>query len=293
MQEHSFADSDRHPAVVVGIDGSRAAMNAALWAVDEAIDRDVPLRLIYVVEPRVDADLDDMARDLANGQIVLQGVLVAVESTNKPVKVELELLQGSPAQRLREASGSAAVVCVGAIGLRGAVGSRVGSTAATLASTSHCPVAVIRSHDPLHRQPGAVVVEVDLTSGPDADIVLQRGIDEAILRGVAVQAVATWRPTVPDMYGIRGVAARDRQVRADLERHLSRWRRRNPEVEITAVAVRGTLSRYLAAHAGPTQLVVVGRRRPDGITEMVGPGGHATLSGSDCAVLVCDPCAEL
>lgn len=34
------------PAVVVGIDGSKAALQAALWAIDEATDRDVPLRLV-------------------------------------------------------------------------------------------------------------------------------------------------------------------------------------------------------------------------------------------------------
>ena len=35
--------------VVVGIDGSRQAEHAALWAVDEAIGQGVPLRLVYVV----------------------------------------------------------------------------------------------------------------------------------------------------------------------------------------------------------------------------------------------------
>ena len=33
------------PSVIVGIDGSRSALNAALWAVDEAVRRDIPLRL--------------------------------------------------------------------------------------------------------------------------------------------------------------------------------------------------------------------------------------------------------
>ena len=37
--------------VVVGIDGSRAAVGAALWAVDEAVSRDIPLRLVYAIEP--------------------------------------------------------------------------------------------------------------------------------------------------------------------------------------------------------------------------------------------------
>ncbi len=31
------------PVVVVGIDGSRSAIGAALWAVDEAVSRDIPL----------------------------------------------------------------------------------------------------------------------------------------------------------------------------------------------------------------------------------------------------------
>ena len=36
-------------SVVVGIDGSQAAVNAAKWAIDEAINRQIPLRLVHVV----------------------------------------------------------------------------------------------------------------------------------------------------------------------------------------------------------------------------------------------------
>jgi len=39
-------DFDPPTAVVVGIDGSKAAVRAALWAIDDAVDRDIPLRLI-------------------------------------------------------------------------------------------------------------------------------------------------------------------------------------------------------------------------------------------------------
>ena len=38
--------------IVVGIDGSDAAINAAKWAVTEAISRDIPLRLVYAVPER-------------------------------------------------------------------------------------------------------------------------------------------------------------------------------------------------------------------------------------------------
>ncbi|PRC50563.1 universal stress protein, partial [Mycobacterium sp. ITM-2017-0098] len=55
------------PCVVVGIDGSPAAVDAALWAVDQAIDRDVPLRLVYVVDSDEHAEVDphEQARRLA------------------------------------------------------------------------------------------------------------------------------------------------------------------------------------------------------------------------------------
>ena len=38
------------PSVVVGIDGSDAAIHAAQWAVDEALSRDIPLRLLHVID---------------------------------------------------------------------------------------------------------------------------------------------------------------------------------------------------------------------------------------------------
>lgn len=37
--------------IIVGIDGSHAAITAALWGVDEAISRAVPLRLVSVIKP--------------------------------------------------------------------------------------------------------------------------------------------------------------------------------------------------------------------------------------------------
>jgi nucleotide-binding universal stress UspA family protein len=52
--------------VVVGIDGSDAAINAAKWAVAEATSRDIPLRLIHAIpELRTDAPADDDSLDMA------------------------------------------------------------------------------------------------------------------------------------------------------------------------------------------------------------------------------------
>lgn len=47
---------DTHPlrSAVVGIDGSQAAIRAALWPVDEALSREVPLRLIHVTHNQIE-----------------------------------------------------------------------------------------------------------------------------------------------------------------------------------------------------------------------------------------------
>ena len=171
------------PSIVVGIDGSGSALNAALWAVDEAVSRDIPLRLVYAIDPdnTTAADPQDAARELATAEIAVRYACTAVESTDKPVKVEVEILQDRPIRALLEASEWAAMLCVGSIGLRHTSDGRIGSTAAALATSAHCPVAVVRGHDPRQSKQKWVVAEVDESAASDG--VLRLALEEAQLRG--------------------------------------------------------------------------------------------------------------
>ena len=75
----------------------------------------------------------------------LRAATAAVEATGKPVKIETEILWGSPDTALINESRNASMVCVGSVGI-GAMASKMwGSTAATLAEKAYCPVAIIRS----------------------------------------------------------------------------------------------------------------------------------------------------
>src|SRR6476661_8361272 len=181
------------PSVVVGIDGSRSAVHAALWAVDEAISRDIPLRLIYAIDPAdtTSTDPEDAARDLAKADVAVRHAFTAVESTDKPVKIEVEILQDRPTRALIEASRWAAMVCVGSVGLKHSAQGRMGSTAADLASSSHCPVAVVRGHDPFQAEQQWVVAELDRS--PAGEGVLRRGFEEAQLRGVPLRVLTAWQ----------------------------------------------------------------------------------------------------
>ena len=48
MQAWTSLSPPRGP-VVVGVDGSRSALNAVTWAVAEAVDRDVSLRIVHAL----------------------------------------------------------------------------------------------------------------------------------------------------------------------------------------------------------------------------------------------------
>lgn len=277
------------PSVVVGIDGSRAAVRAALWAVDEGVSRDIPLRLVYAIEPHdaTQPDPQEDARRLATAELAVRYAFTAVESTEKPVKIEVEILQGRPTAALVEASRSAVMLCVGSVGLKHFSDGRIGSTAAALAGSTHCPVAIIRGHDhAASTQPGWVVVEVD--ESPDSAAALEHGVAEARLRGAPLRVLTAWQSRYTDVHDARAVADGNRMVRARLDRGLARWKHRYPDLDVRSVAVHGSVLNYLAKNATSIQLVVVGARDASGVDELVGPTGYATLHNTDCSVLIAD-----
>ena len=274
------------PTVVVGIDGSRTAVDAALWAVDEAISRDVPLRLVYAIEP-AGSDPHDAARELARAEVAVQYAVTAVESTDKPVKIEVEILQDRPSRVLVEASRWAALVCVGSMGLKHSAQGRVGSTAAALASSACCPVAVVRSHDPVRAEHQSVVAEVDESAVTDG--VLRRALDEAQLRNAPLRVLMAWQSRYTDIHDGSAVADGNRMARAHLDRRLAQWRKRYPDLDVQAVAVHGSTLNYLSKNADSIQLLIVGRERAHGITALLGPPGYAALHNANCSVLICEP----
>ena len=260
-----------------------------LWAVDEAVSRDIPLRLVYAIDPANTAGTDpqDAARDLATAEIAVRQAFMAVESTDKPVKIEVEILQDRPTRALLEASRWAAMLCVGSMGLKHSSQGRIGSTAAALAASAHCPVAVVRGHDPLQAKQRWVVAEVDESAASDG--VLRRALEEAQLRGAPLRVLTTWQSRFTDIHDSHAVADGNRLAKAQLDRRLAQWKKRYPDLDVQAVAVHGNTLNFLAKNASSIQLLVVGHERAHGITALVGPPGYAALHNADCSVLICEP----
>lgn len=275
------------PSIVVGIDGSRAAIHAALWATDEAVSRDIPLRLLYAIEPDdVQTPPDRAARRLAIAENAIRYAFTAVEAADKPVKIEVEITQERPISSLIRASALADMVCVGAVGMHHFRPARVGSTAAALVGSGLCPVAIIR--DPGHREgPRWIVVGTDGSAENSA--LLGVAIEEARLRNAPLKVITCGQTGDREIADDGAAGVGGNSICANSDGQLAQWTWCDPELLVEPVEVRGGLLDYLVENSRSVQLVVVGAGESTDVEQLLGPAGNAVLHNSDCSVLIVDP----
>jgi nucleotide-binding universal stress UspA family protein len=271
-------DSNRpQSAVVVGIDGSEAAIHAAEWAVDEAISREVPLRLVEVIPERVEpaplASVGNVRMELEYGETALTIASAAVEAAGKPVKVETAIIEGDPAAALIAESRDAEMICVGSVGIGRFAQALLGSTAAELAEAAHCPVAIIRSQQS-RLKPHSALIVVAVDDSPDSDDVVEQAIGEAELRHAPVLALGVLRKDTGDMPS------------DELKRRVECWGQRYPGVKIYAGATRADIADFLAVMDRTVQLAVIGSAHADQVAHLIGPHRHPILGHADCSVLI-------
>jgi nucleotide-binding universal stress UspA family protein len=270
------------PPVVVGIDGSPAALAAALWAAQEALGTGAALRLVHAisVEDDVCADCHEdpakVARDwpeTEHGLVSLRAASAAVLSTGRPISVETQIMWGNADDVLVAESKHAALVCVGTVGIAPLCHRTLGSTAATVAEQAHSPVAIIRSPHSPTAEPDWIVAVVDDIARHDA--VVDRAFQEARLRRAPVLALGI---ALPD----------DRGVHYDeLERRVTGWRSAHPNLHIHSVAVPTDVTSFLRQHQELcVQLVVLDGHDAEQVPAIVGPHRQNEKTRHQSSVLV-------
>jgi nucleotide-binding universal stress UspA family protein len=97
-----------HP-VIVGIDGSKDALRAAMWAADEAAKRGTFVRLVHVItdHPR------NRDRGFAHAGQILYEASAAIHSARASMLVDSDVFEGDLVAELVEASREAALICIG------------------------------------------------------------------------------------------------------------------------------------------------------------------------------------
>ncbi|ORW25819.1 hypothetical protein AWC19_06325 [Mycobacterium palustre] len=263
-----MAPSHVPSSVVVGIDGSDAAIAAALWAADEAIARDVPLRLIHAADSTVmpSGPGQDFRRHLMDAEPMLRAAAAAVAATGKTVKVESSVVTAGPRAGLISESRAAELVCVGSLGIP-RVGHVLGSTAAALGNAAFCPVAIICPDD-TRSTPGGGWIVVSVDNSPDSDLIIKTGFFEAGLRNAPLMALGV------------GAALTSGER---LDHRLKSWRHRFPEVRVHTMRAPGGVAEFIAESPEPIQLAVIGSGQLAPLTRFI----------PDAAISVADLCSLL
>ncbi|MDG5481603.1 universal stress protein [Mycolicibacterium gadium] len=260
-----MTESDSPKPVVAAIDGSGTAINAALWAVDEAISRSVPLRLVCVMKAK-HPSAEDYYADKHHAEASIRAAQDAVEATGRPVKIETAILSGLPAFNLIEESQAADMICVGSVGIGRSARAILGSIATELAEKAHCPVAIIRPQDEIPRD------EVDIrwmvvaaTGESDNESVIESAMNEARLRQTPVLMLGG---------------------RDDLDDVVAQWKGRYPDVHAYPVSDGADVARFIKKHDEWVQLAVIGGSRADEVMQILGPWGHPLFHRRAASVLV-------
>ncbi|MBP2328764.1 nucleotide-binding universal stress UspA family protein [Kibdelosporangium banguiense] len=280
--------SEHHRPVVVGIDGSAAAVQAVRWAAKEAAARKLPLRLVHVHPDPAVRYADDKIADAMRPALETQAKKwlneaagVAPEAVSE-LEPQVELRAGAVVQTLVDMSADAAMIVLGARGLGGFTGMLVGTTANSVVAGAMCPVVVVRTA-PLgpSRTGGPIVVGVD--GSPASEAAIKFAFEEASLRGCALIALHTWTEIFIDpelnvdriAFDTTVLEQREREL---LSQRLAGWPEKYPDVQVTRVVKQDRPVRALLDYDEEAQLLVVGSR---------GLGGyHGMLLGSTSQALM-------
>lgn len=253
--------------VVVGVDASEQARQAAVWAAREAALHHVGLTLVHTVLPPAAASsfgpgmpvgLDAMEEIVARATAELDAIASTLPVTDVRTRVEI----GSPSGALLEASEEAELVVLGSRGHGGFTGLLLGSVSTQVAAHATCPVIVVRGAP----DPAASRVVVGIDGSPASEAALAFAFEEASRHGWSLTAVHAWDvpaydllvvPNAPVPVPLSDVA--DDEIRLAAEA-LAGFEADYPDVEVEQRLIRAAAVDALLDVAQGAALIVVGTR---------------------------------
>ncbi|MFF5210599.1 universal stress protein [Streptosporangium sp. NPDC000396] len=277
--------------ILVGVDGSRAGLEAVGWAVREAGLRGTTLRVAHVIpawayEMPEYAPHADVGRWMREGaRSTLTEALERAREEDSGVEVESLLLPGDPRLGLLEAAGEAEILVVGSHGLGGFRGMLLGSVALGVSGHAACPVVVVRG---LPAQAhGEVVVGVD--GSPAGEAAIEFAFAEASLRGAVLRAVHAWRQPVVGggPFALQVAEEMAQGERRLLAEALAGRSERYPDVKVTEQVEHGHPVDVLKDASTHADLLVLGSRGRGDLTGLfLGSVSHSLLHHAACPLVV-------
>jgi nucleotide-binding universal stress UspA family protein len=270
--------------VVVGVDGTRTALNAVRWAVLEAGLRGLPLRIVHAAPYARPGPTPADGTGSRRVQGILGAAFTVARRSAPGVPVSTRPTTAGPVDALTEAARTAQLLVVGipALGPHEILPT---SVALDVIGHEQCPVAVVRGRITATDEP--VLVGVD---DPEHDqAALAAAFAEASLHRcglVVLHAHSGLREHLPAHVDAPAAAAR-------LAAALGYWSERFPDVEVGVRAPHDTATNALLAAADTARLVVVGTRgRGAALRALFGSHSRELVRHSPVPVLVVAPGAR-
>ncbi|OJZ75247.1 hypothetical protein BRW65_05395 [Mycobacterium paraffinicum] len=286
-------------AILVGVDGSAAALDAVRWAALTAALRNVPLALVHVVDDPVPGWLQAGApagrwQQHRAREVISSAIRIAEESIGErgPIQIDGEVIYSTVVATLVALSKEVEMVVVGYRGWGGALArSFPGSVSSGLVYNAHCPVAVI--HDGESRLGNGarapILVGIDGSSASEAATAI--AFEEASRRGVGLIAFHAWAD--PRVFNSTNVFqdskwdARLSEEEESLAERLAGWHERYPNVAISRRIEIGDPAHWLIEASELAQLIVVGSHGRGGFAGMLlGSVGSTVVNRAKVPVIV-------
>jgi nucleotide-binding universal stress UspA family protein len=279
------------PKIIVGVDGSRAAEYALLWAAAEAQRRSARLVIAYAGDAELTAP-PRRYQAARSGDPLLATSHRLVSDAGLHCEVETICRDQPAVAMLRELGWGADLLVVGAHGMARDRCSSLGSVAYGVVAHALCPVAVIGSWP----TSGAVAVDVSdrrpvtvgVTANPSCTSTLEFAFSEAALRGVAVKAVHSWAEAAwSEAAALAKLPRAGRALRAHHEGRLAAilapLRQKYPGIAVELCVSGNPVVMSLAAASEGSGLLVLGCRHPGG---PLGPTAARLIHVSRCPVVI-------
>jgi nucleotide-binding universal stress UspA family protein len=252
--------------VVAATDGSEESLRAVEWAAREAVLRGAPLRIVNAVAlpPRMssahpESEYDDVTDVITKGDNkALQAASDRAANAAPGLLIDTDHLDGAPAEAVTQSGSGALMLVVGSRGRGGFAALILGSVSRYAATHASCPVVVVReAPEGTRRQVAVGVGDLEHAEAP-----LTFAFEEAAARKASLIVVHAWHGGESDISRAGEALGHDMEEKANagLERVLTDWRAKYPDVQVSQDVVHGHPGRALVGLSARTDLVVIGRR---------------------------------
>lgn len=302
--------TDASAPIVVGVNGSSIALDAAIWAGSLAVRVSASLRIVHAM-PYLGHNLTDTAAAVCAVSIAQQrdGAEMILRTVEDSVRQEFPALDVTTAavsvpadDALVAASRTARLVVVGCEDVSTVGALLVGSTTSAVIERASCPVVAWRG-EYAHATDGPIVVGVG--DPATAGAALKVGFSLADALAAPLRVIHGWPAwQMPDDMALPDLIERTvSPSRNTDERESAHWRQLNdvvdpwrlqyPGVNVTLLGMTAAPSKALLEHIGDAQMVVVGSGHRNALLGCVfGSTSRKLLHHARLPVVVCSASAS-